>query len=63
MEQEVMGLQFLKKNAIKDKPCRLEAPFAFISYAHDEHDAQIVRNVFLKLYERGYNLWIRNIII
>lgn len=58
MTQELVGLQFLKKNLIKDKPCNLDKPFAFISYAHDEHDAQIVRNVFLKLYERGFNLWI-----
>ena len=29
-----------------------------ICYSHDTHDAAIVREVFLKLYEKGYNLWI-----
>ena len=52
------GLQFLKHNAIEEKACDLKRPFAFISYAHDEEDTSIVINVFQRLYDRGYNLWI-----
>lgn len=52
------GLAFLKANEIKKKRCDLDHPFAFISYAHDEHDTEIVRNVFQKLFDKGYNLWI-----
>lgn len=55
---ELEGLEFLRANKIKGKPCDLERPFAFISYAHADIDEQIVRNVFIKLYDRGYNLWI-----
>lgn len=55
---ELQGLQYLQKNEIKGKKCRLDSNFAFISYAHDEEDQRIVQNVFYKLYERGYNLWI-----
>jgi hypothetical protein len=51
-------MEFLRKNEIKGMTCDMSKPFAFISYSHDEHDAQIVMNVFKKLYERGYNLWI-----
>lgn len=58
MGQELQGLEFLKKHEIVDKKCRFTEPFAFISYSHDAHDAMIVREVFLKLYEKGYNLWI-----
>lgn len=58
MGQELQGLEFLKKNEIVDKKCKFTEPFAFISYSHDTHDAAIVREVFLKLYEKGYNLWI-----
>lgn len=58
MGQELQGLEFLKKNEIVDKKCRFTEPFAFISYSHDTHDAAIVREVFVKLYEKGYNLWI-----
>lgn len=52
------GLEFLRKNIIEEKKCNLKSNFAFISYAHDEADVKIVRNVFHKLYEKGYNLWI-----
>mgnify|MGYP000012330081 FL=1 len=55
---ELQGLEFLKANEIKDEKCNLEVPFAFISYAHDEQDTKVVRNVFDELYKQGYNLWI-----
>lgn len=42
MPQELVGLEFLKKNRIKDKACNMHEPFAFISYFHDEYDTQIV---------------------
>lgn len=58
MTERLSGLDFLKKNEIKNKTCVMDRPFAFISYSHDEHDTQIVRNVFHTLYNRGYNLWI-----
>lgn len=58
MSQELVGLEYLKKNEIKDKVCDMGKPFAFISYSHDDYDSQIVMNVFKKLYDRGYNLWI-----
>ena len=58
MIERLSGLEFLKKNEIKDKTCDMNRPFAFISYSHDEHDTQIVLNVFHALYNRGYNLWI-----
>ncbi len=43
---------------IKGYECDLENPFAFMSYAHDEKDAAIVKEAFYKLYRLGYNLWI-----
>lgn len=52
------GIEFLKDKVISGKGCDLSRPFAFISYAHDDEDENIVRNVFFKLYEKGYNLWI-----
>lgn len=55
---ELVGLEFLKKNEIKGKPCDPTRPYAFISYSHDPNDAQIVMNVFKVLYNKGYNLWI-----
>lgn len=58
MIERLSGLEFLKKNEIKDKTCDMNRPFAFISYSHDEHDTQIVLNVFHALYNWGYNLWI-----
>lgn len=58
MMERLSGLEFLKKNQIKDKTCDMNNPFAFISYSHDEHDTQIVLNVFHALYNQGYNLWI-----
>ena len=58
MMERLSGLEFLKKNQIKDKTCDMNKPFAFISYSHDEHDTQIVLNVFHALYNQGYNLWI-----
>lgn len=58
MATELVGLEFLRKNEIKNKTCDPARPYAFISYSHDEHDAQIVMNVFKALYNRGYNLWI-----
>ena len=39
-------------------PCDTTKPYAFISYSHDYHDAQIVMNVFKQLYMKGFNLWI-----
>ena len=58
MAEQLVGLDFLKKNEIKNKTCDMKRPFVFISYSHDAHDTQIVRNVFNLLYSRGYNLWI-----
>lgn len=58
MEQELKELEFLNENEIRDKKCDMERKFAFISYSHDDHDIKIVRNVFEKLYNKGYNLWI-----
>lgn len=58
MDNKLEGLEFLKAKEIRDKPCDLKRPFAFISYSHDEIDVTIVRNVFTKLYDDGYNLWI-----
>lgn len=54
----LQGINFLKENIIEGKSCNLSAPFAFISYAHDSYDTKVVRNVFDRLYEEGYNLWI-----
>lgn len=48
----------MRRNAIHDKVCNPDKPFAFISYSHDESDTQIVRNVFENLYKKGFNLWI-----
>lgn len=58
MAQELKGLDFLEKNEIKNMKYDENKPFAFISYSHDDHDSQIVMNVFKKMYEKGYNLWI-----
>lgn len=58
MSQEIQGLEYLKKNEIKNMKCDMGKPFAFISYSHHEHDSQIVRNVFKQLMKKGYNLWI-----
>lgn len=58
MATELVGLEFLRKNEIKNKTCDPTRPYAFISYSHDTRDAQIVMNVFNMLYNKGYNLWI-----
>lgn len=50
------GLQYIRKNALKGCKCRMDEPFMFISYSHD--DKEIVQDWFLKLYRLGYNLWI-----
>jgi len=55
---DLMGLEFLKKHELENCGCDLEKNFAFISYAHDEIDTRIVRSVFKKLYDKGWNLWI-----
>ncbi len=49
---------YLKQNEIKDSPCNMNEELVFLSYAHDEHDAMIVQEVFRRLYSRGYNVWI-----
>ena len=54
MTQELKGLE----NEIENMKCNMEKPFAFISYSHDDYDSKIVINVFKKLMNRGYNLWI-----
>lgn len=58
MNQEIQGLEYLQKNEIKNMKYDMTKPFAFISYSHDKHDAQIVMNVFKQLMNKGYNLWI-----
>lgn len=58
MTQELTGLEYLRANEIKGMKCEYSRPYVFLSYSHDEHDALIVMNVFKKLYEKGYNLWI-----
>lgn len=58
MNQEIQGLEYLQKNEIKNMKCDMDKPFAFISYSHDDYDAQIVMNVFKQLMKKGYNLWI-----
>lgn len=58
MSQELIGLEYLKANEIKNMTCDMDKPFAFISYSHDEYDSQIVMNVFKILYNRGINIWI-----
>lgn len=50
------GLQYIRKNEIKGCKCRMDEPFMFISYSHDDRD--IVQPWFLELYRQGYNLWI-----
>lgn len=55
---DIIGLEFLNKNKIKDCPCDMSKNFTFISYAHDEKDINIVRTVFKKLYDMGWNIWI-----
>lgn len=54
----IEGLRFLKANKIKNKVCDYTRPYAFISYSHDPDDTRIVREVFTRLYDKGYNLWI-----
>ena len=58
MAQKLVGLEFLRKNEIKNKKCKVDSPYVFISYSHDDYDSQIVMNVFKKLYDKGFNLWI-----
>lgn len=58
MAQELTGLEYLKKKEIKNMKCKMDRPFALISYSHDDYDSQIVMNVFRKLMQRGHNLWI-----
>lgn len=58
MLQELKGLVSLTVDDIKNMKCDMEKPFAFLSYSHDDYDAQIVMNVFQKLTQLGYNLWI-----
>lgn len=58
MAQELTGLDFLEKNEIKGEKCNERKPFAFLSYSHDAFDSQIVMNVFKKLRDKKYNLWI-----
>lgn len=58
MAAELVGLEYLRRNEIKNKSCDASRPYAFISYSHDPRDAQIVMNVFNVLYNKGYNLWI-----
>lgn len=48
---------FLENNEISDYECDMENPFAFFSYAHVDEDSKIAREVFLRLYRLGYNLW------
>lgn len=50
------GLQYIRKNALKGCKCRMDEPFMFVSYSHD--DKEIVQDWFLQLYRLGYNLWI-----
>lgn len=49
---------YLKERKIENRRCNLEQPFAFISYAHEEEDAKIVKETFLNLYDSGFNLWL-----
>lgn len=58
MGQKLSGLEYLKENQIKHMYCDEDKPYAFISYSHDDDDSQVVMNVFRKLYEKGFNLWI-----
>lgn len=51
-------LEFFEDNEIENKECDFKKPYAFISYSHDEHDKKIVFEVFNKLYDKGFNLWI-----
>lgn len=51
-------LQYLRKNTIKNCKCKKDAPFAFISYAHDDADIEKVRKIFNGLWSKGYNVWI-----
>ena len=46
MASQDVGLNFLKNNEITNKTCNLNKPFAFFSYSHNAHDAQIVRGLF-----------------
>lgn len=56
--EDIKGLQFLEEEEIEECHCQPRENFAFISYAHDDIDAKIVRCVFKKLYDQGWNLWI-----
>lgn len=56
--ENIKGLQFLEEEEIEECHCQIRENFAFISYAHDDIDAKIVRCVFKKLYDQGWNLWI-----
>lgn len=58
MGQKLNGLEYLKANQINHMYCDENKPYAFISYSHDDEDSQIVMNVFRKLSEKGFNLWI-----
>lgn len=58
MSQELIGLEYLKKEEIENKRCNTDKPFVFISYSHDSKDASIVHTVFNKLYDKGLNIWI-----
>lgn len=49
---------YLKQNEIKDSPCNMDEELVFLSYAHDRQDTMIVKEVFRRLYSRGYNVWI-----
>lgn len=51
-------LDYLTENRIEDHVCDPFHAFAFFSYSHDQHDAQIVREVFRELTNRGFNLWL-----
>lgn len=55
---DLVGLEFLHANKIEGCSCDLSKNFAFISYAHDRIDMTIVRLVFNRLHEMGWNLWI-----
>lgn len=58
MSQELIGLEYLKKEEIENKRCNTDKPFVFISYSHDSIDTSIVNTVFNKLYDKGLNIWI-----
>ena len=51
-------VKFFNAKEIEDKRCDMEKPFAFISYSHEDNNAQKVMAIFKGLYEKGINLWI-----